>query len=265
MSRHFLQSFRNRRYLVILAVFVVFFSLLLSACGVVEQDVTLAKNEKWNAETRVTIPQETLTFTSPADIEDILDQAKAKAEAANLSYKRKKKVNDDGSLTYIINTSGEGYNLLNDALFDSEATIRVTDEDGTTEFSYIPYGDFNDYALTLHVGEVLETNGVVSGKGEVSWHGLGQQMYAVFKPKSGLDIKWLLVGAGILIMLIGAAVLLPKLRGSSRSRPPAPYASSFSSSAAGGAGKPRLNYCHRCGGKLDPNGVFCPHCGAPQT
>ena len=150
------------------------------------------------------------------------------------------------------------------AIFDGDANIITIDEDGTTEFNYTMFGDFSDYSLVLHVGEVLETNGTVTKKGEVSWHGLGMQMYAIVKPKSGIAIKWVLVGGGVLLVALAAFFVLSRSRTYSTSKrsPYAPF--HLSSSSAGMSGTASLNYCHSCGGKLDPNGAFCPHCGAPQ-
>ena len=247
---------------LLLAVMLVIFSLLVGACGAVEQDVTLIKNEKWKAETRLILNKQTIALANPSDIEQRLDAAQAQADAAEVSYKWNKKINDDGGVTYIIRTSGTGYDLLNNVVFDGGAIINTLDEDGTTEFSLSSIGDFSDYKLVLHVGEVLETNGVVSGKGDVSWHGMGLQMHAVIKPKSGFNVIWLLVGAGLILLVIMVVYFFIRTRSPSRpavSNSPTYTAIAKSSQPGYGA----TNYCYRCGGKLNPNGEFCPHCGAP--
>ncbi len=237
-------------------------ALLISACGTVEQDVTISNNEKWRAETQVTIDKQSLTLVNPADIEQNLTAAQAQADAADVNYKWKKKTNDDGSLTYIIKTSGAGYDRLNDFVFDGGASFQTLDEDGLTQFSFLSVGDFSDYKLDLHVGEVMESNGTVSGKGDVSWHGMGQQMDAVFKPKSGLGgILPLVGGAIVAILLLSGVFFFFRSRSSSPSRPSYTYSSSTPSRFAS-SGYAETNYCHQCGGKLNPNGKFCPHCGA---
>ena len=270
-SQHFGSQKMNNNYssyqhvhkrVMVLGIMFFIITILLSACGAVEQDVTLIKNEKWKAETRLTIDKQSLALISPADIEQRLDAAKNELASLDVSYKWKKSVNDDGSLTYIIDTSGTGYSLLNEAIFDGNASINTIDDDGTTEFNYTVFGDFSDYALVLHVGEVLETNGLVTEKGEISWHGMGMQMHAIVKPKSGTNIKWVLLGSGALLVGLVAFFSFSRTRPSSTPRHSPHSSSQFSSSSTG---MTSLNYCHRCGGKLDPNGVFCPHCGAPQT
>ena len=249
---------------IALGILLLMLALILSACGVVEQEVTLAKDEKWKAETRLTLDQQTLALISPADIEQRLEAAKEDMSSINVSYKWKKHTNDDGSLTYAINTSGTGYDMLNSAVFDGEASIQTIDEDGTAEFNYTAFGDFSDYSLVLHVGEVIETNGVVSDKGKVSWHGMGTQMYAKIKPKSGMNIMWfLLVGGGI--VLIALAVYFAFFRSGATSNRNASYAPSYRSPSGRALKTNSGAYCQRCGGKLNPNGTFCPHCGAPQT
>jgi len=265
MNRNLYFLISSNQKKIVLGVLLLVLALILSACGVVEQEVTLAKDEKWSAETRLTLDQQTLALINPADIEQKLEAAKADMSSIDVSYKWKKHTNDDGSLTYTINTSGTGYNVLNTAVFDGGASIQTIDEDGTTEFSYTAIGDFSDYALVLHVGEVIETNGVVSDKGEVSWRGMGTQMYARIKPKSGMDIKWLLlVGGGIVLIALAAYFAFFRSRTTSNNRY-ASYATSYHSASGRKLKIDSGAYCQRCGGKLNPNGTFCPHCGAPQT
>ena len=93
---------------LLLVAMLVIFSLLVGACGAVEQDVTLIKNEKWKAETRLILNKQTIALANPADIEQRLDAAQAQADAAEVSYKWNKKINDDGGVTYIIGHPGRG-------------------------------------------------------------------------------------------------------------------------------------------------------------
>ncbi len=247
--------------ILLLAVF------LLSACGSIEQDVTILKNEKWRAETRLILDEQTLVMVDLADVEQKLDEAQAQAVALGADFQWKKQVNDDGGVTYLMNMSGTGYDLLNQIVFDGAATIQQVDADGVTELSFFPSFDVSDYALTLHVGDVLETNGTISSKGEVSWNGRGQQVYVVFKPKS-MDTRliWGIAAALLALILIGGGILFLRSRASSHAatRTPYPPRPSFpASSARPGNVFGATNYCHRCGGKLNPKGKYCPHCGAP--
>ena len=261
MNHSTASTFSIRTKFVFLPIFVILV-LLISGCGTVEQDVTIAKNEKWRAETQVTIDKQSLAFVNPTDIEQSLNASGADADAAGVKYKWKKQVNDDGSVTYILNTSGSGYESLNDFVFDGGASFSMLDENGLTEFTFFPTGDFSDYKLVLHVGEVQESNGTVSGKGDVSWHGMGQQIYAVFKPKSGLNM--MLVLGGVIVVSLAAIVIFFFFRSRSSMHSSLSY-SSLSPSTLSSAGYAATNYCYRCGGKLNPNGKFCPHCGAPVS
>ncbi len=248
---------------------ILFLALLVSACGAVEQEVTILKNEKWRAETRLILDEQTLVMVNLADVEQRLEEAQAQAVALGADFQWKKQVNDDGSVTYLMNMSGTGYDLLNQIVFDGAATIQQVDEDGATELAFFPSFDVSDYALTLHVGEVLETNGTISNKGDVSWNGRGQQVYVVFKPKS-MDTRLIfgIVAALLALLLIGGGILFLRFRSPSRAtmRTPYPPRPSFpASSAKPGNVFGATNYCHRCGGKLNPKGKYCPHCGAPMT
>lgn len=98
--------------------------LLLTACGSIEQDVTFYSNERWKAETSVGLSSEQIVMAGgPAKIETVLKEEQASAEAAGANYRWKREKGDDGNLYYVVNASGEGYGLLNQLVFDGDASI----------------------------------------------------------------------------------------------------------------------------------------------
>lgn len=85
-------------------------------------------------------------------------------------------------------------------------------------------------------------------------------------PSSGFDPLYLLIGAGVLVLVGGAWYLGRQQAASgSRARKPQPTRSAKSKQAAPPAAKPTqpagARFCHNCGQRARPADTFCRHCG----
>ncbi len=251
-AKHHLTHASFRRLLCLLAVSIGFV-LVLAGCGDIEQDVTFYANEKWKAESRVGLsPEELAMAGGQAEIEASLNEGQATAEAQELDFRWKRQKGDDDRLYYIITMAGEGYDLLNQNAFGDTATIDTITYDGqdAVQFDFASPYDLSHYELTLHAGEVLDTNGSQEGKGEVHWSGAGKRMYAVFEPRSGPN--WLLLVLGLI--MLGAMAVAGFF-----------FIRSWQHQRGQKTATASANFCHKCGTKLEGAGRFCPSCGARRA
>lgn len=230
---------------------VIIFSFLMSACGIIDQDVTVYEDENWKAETRVGLTPEELSMMGESEIVSRLNRQQSTAQAAGTNYQWNRKKGDDNRIYYIVTASGSGYDLLNQLVFDGDATIGTINYDGqeAIQFTYTSSYELAHYGLQLSTGEVLESNGVQSGKGQVSWEGAGRTMQAVFSPKSAINWPLVIIITVVIIVLGGALILFAQIWRRQQKHQTASFTT---------------NFCHRCGGRLDSTGTFCPHCGAPR-
>jgi len=250
INKHFL---KQRLFPFTFSLFISI--ILLTACGVIEQDVTVYEEEAWKAQMRIGLTRQELSIVGESTLIETLNQQRQFAQEQGVEYEWTRQEGDDGRIYFVATAAGSGYDLLNSMMFDDAATFEsvVYGDRSAIQFSYFPGYDISRYRLTLRVGQVLETDGVQTGKGQVTWEGTGRTMYAVFTPKSRspLPENWPLI-AGIVvgaILLGGVLIVLVRSRKPSRSHQPM---------------LPAPGFCLRCGGQLDPAGRFCPHCGAPR-
>ncbi len=241
----------HRRVLLIISIGIL--ALWLVSCGEVREEVTIRSGERWKMELHTVIsPDELIWIGGTAEIERQLEDLRNDPEAAGANYKWSKKLEDDGSVIYIVEQSGEGFQDLSSAAFDDHATFSFTtvENKDAVHFIFDPrasFGELGRYELVLHAGSVLETNGEMLDKGTVRWVGANRQMEAVFRLSRGVSPA-AIGGLVALLLLAGAAVALIR----SRQR----------AGQAVIAASPR--YCHQCGVLIETAGKFGPSCGAPR-
>ncbi len=242
-------EFIDRRLFFVMMGIVL--TIGLASCGDVRQEVTIGRGERWQVEYRAYIsPTELMLIGGAAEMERQFDELRG----TDRNFRWSKEAGKDGGLTYVLESSGTGFDTLASNAFDDNATFTPLDFQGkdAVQFSFNAYSAFGEmgyYELVLRTGEVLETNGELLDKGTVRWVGASQVMEAVFRPSAGIDLG-LLIGLAAVALVIGVAVVL--FRSWQRQR-------HMQTVMAGAA-----TYCHQCGAKIETAGKFCPSCGAPR-
>ena len=223
--------------------------LILSSCGSIEQDITVYRNEKWKAETRIGLKPQELAMIGESEIIDRLERQQRAAQAQGVDFEWNRKNGEDNRVYFVVKASGSGYELLNQIVFDGDASFQpiIIDDREAVRFQYTSSYELARYSLSISTGEVLESTGVQSANGKVSWNSPGQTMQAVLLPKSSSN-SLLIVGAALVFF-----VLIIIAFATAKRRRQEGFAAAIST-----------NYCHRCGGELPLSGQFCPHCGSPR-
>ncbi len=223
----------------------------LASCGDVRQEVTIGRGERWKVEYRVDIsPTELMLIGDTSEMERQFDELRG----TDTNFRWSKEAGKDGGLTYVLESSGTGFDTLASNAFDDNATFTHLDFQGkaAVQFSFNSYSAFGEmgyYELVLRTGEVLETNGELLDKGTVRWVGASRMMEAIFRPSAGIDLG-LLIGLAAVALVIGVAVVL--FRSWQRQR-------QMQTVMAGAA-----TYCDQCGAKIETAGKFCPSRGVPR-
>ena len=243
------REFIGRRLFIVIMGVVL--TIGLASCGAVRQEVTIGRGERWQVEYRAYIsPTELMMIGDTSEMERQFDELRN----TDRNFRWSKEAGKDGGLTYVLKSSGTGFDILASNAFDDHATFSPLSYQGKdavqfTFNSFAAFGDMGYYELVLRTGEVLETNGELLEKGTVRWVGARRVMEAVFRPSVGID-PGLLIGLAAVVLVIGVAFVL--LRSWQRQR-------HMQTVMAGAA-----TYCHQCGAKIETAGKFCPSCGAPR-
>jgi hypothetical protein len=231
----------SKRWLNLLTLLCV--ACVVSACGSVAQtDLTFYSDTRFQVITTISVPSRLLALAGgEAAVKLQLDQtiAGAQVSGAQAKWRHGKSSSGDQSV-YVIEINGQGYGPpLSDNFdvqpvdMDGQPALKVTVVPGAQLIS----GGLGASTLTVHGGQILETNGTQTGKdtvtfGQLSVLSSGGIPYVILRPKAGLKagFPWLYVGIGVgalaLLGLIAFLIFRPRQK-------------------KGYAGK-----------------VFCPHCGA---
>lgn len=197
-----------------------------------------------------------------------MEKVRTEAEAQGATVDWRREQGDDGIIYYTVRASGQGYALLNQLVFDNSAMIEPTIFNGkdAVGFQYRADSDLESYRMSLHAGEILQSDGVQEGKGAVTWEGAGVQVNAILRPKGSFPLLPLLGGLAAIVLLATAIFIYQawrrqhaRLPAVTSTYPVMPSSQSLSSKAAG------MVFCQRCGKKIDVPGKFCPHCGASRA
>lgn len=240
-----------------IAVYVLVMSVLLSGCGAaIDRDITFYGDEVWEAEMRIGIPNEILAIYGTPDALDVemrKEVAKMEQLGAKASWKRSR---EDYAYQYTISLEGDGFDLLNDIVFDGSANIYEAEVDGrqTIYFTNVMTPDIlgaSQNVITIHAGEILESNGVVEG-GTVQWANPMGTINATFTPKGGTNFGMLFIVVLIAAVIGGVGWYFWK---QTSPEPAVLDASKLTASSV---------RCISCGKSIDQGAKFCPHCGEEQ-
>lgn len=251
-----------------IAVFIFVISVLLSGCGMaIDREVTFYDDEAWEAEMRIGISNEMLAmYGSPETIEGEMRTLVEEMEqaGANASWKSRR---EDTGYQYDISVEGEGLSLLSDIVFGSSAQIEMVEVDGRQAiyFNAMMTGDIlgaSQNIVTIHGGEILNSNGTPIDSGTVQWINPTGAINATLTPKGGFNF-------GTFLIIVLAAVVIGGVGWyfwKQTTQPPADPAPSKPPPAAPPppASPGKSVFCVYCGETIDSAAKFCPHCGKNQ-
>lgn len=241
---------------------IVFALVVLSSCGTADLDVTLQPEEQFEIEMTATAPVSALALLGGEEaLEQQLEESAEAAAAENIALTwRKARAPSSGEVAYVITMTGAGYSMLSNL----GMLVEPIEYDGRDALSfsfdsnYVSSESMEFEALTLHAGEVLETNGEQTGRGTVVWENPSGTLTAIVTPASQSNTSLIVVLAVVAVAAIAAFVLYRMVR----SRRPAP---ATVATEAGGAPSYPASVCGQCGAPLQPGAKFCMQCGQPTA
>ena len=254
MARH--------RHLILFLLLLIATSL--AACSAsIDQRITFLTGEAWETDATVVFPAEIAPMLGN-QIDSELTAIEQQIAGSGGSMQWERATGDNGDLIYSIEAEGLGYDILQQVSF-SEMSVTAQEVDGEQRqltFTATRPMDAASFTLTLVGGEILSSNGQVSGGDTVTWANSAMVMEAVLTERGGLaagPLVPILVGVG-LVGLVGLVALLV-LRRRAPAKPPA-----FNSAPgpAFPAPPPASRFCVKCGTALRPSAKFCAACGHRQ-
>lgn len=143
----------------------------------VNQRLTLFKDERWKAETRLIVGgAEYVAIGDPAAVDSQVHQAYQptldRARGLNLSVQESREQGADSSVSYVYTTRGKGWDTLNQYAFQGAAKIEtVTGADQPTVHFVYTLADqgTHGYSLQLRGGKVIDANASEMKGGMAVW------------------------------------------------------------------------------------------------
>jgi hypothetical protein len=188
--------------------------LLLTGCIDIYQEVSLNPEEHWKVQTRISLPSGTVDLLGEEGLQEM--EAEWKAEQSGLSeqgitasFQRRE---ESGDVIFEITMEGDGWDLLNQEVFEGEATIEET-ADGQVRFAYdlgeevagyVEVG--GTYTLVVKAGKVHShsDNATEAKGGTITWENPTTPMEVVVTPGAGGGLSPVVIGA----LVLGAVVLV---------------------------------------------------------
>ena len=147
-----------RRSKMLFAAVIIAIPLLLTGCvGDIKADITLYSGEEWKANIDLTLTQQDVSMAGGETAIEAELQRKAaqlKQQGVRYSWRKERK---EGNVVYHFSGEGKGWAALNQAVFDSQAQIRSTEE-GHVYFSYTPLFAARTFTLRLTGGKIVSSN-----------------------------------------------------------------------------------------------------------
>jgi predicted enzyme related to lactoylglutathione lyase len=147
----------GRRFLGLLAIATL---LLLAGCGTMDTEVTFYKGERWQTIMEVYLLPATVSMMGgEASLEAEMERSMPEVEDEEVEFSWEKERHEDGGVTYRFTIKGEGWDQLNEGVFDGRATI-TRDESGQVHLSYYTMGDigFTRTVMRLRGGKIISSN-----------------------------------------------------------------------------------------------------------
>jgi len=237
------------------------FLLLFTACvplESIETKLKLSSGERWQAHIEFLLAPETAILTS--EIDEMLNSDIESIKQQGIDYSwHQEKPDQDGKINYVVDFSGQGYELLNSTLLEQNA-IFIDDETGNIIFNaHSDYGQMTgagESRFVLQGGRIISSNGNQLNSNTVEWINPTGRMEAELAEGSGFNWLWLLF---ILIVVGGGFAAYWYIFRKSSSTPSPVFASPGQAAQPGS-----MRYCAECGTQMQAGAKFCPNCGATQ-
>lgn len=198
--------------------------LLTSGCAMtsVDLEMTFYEGERYQVDMLFHVPQEALAWTpgGRAGLEQELENliAESRTESLQVSWKVKEDA-ERGLLTYVVTMQGEGFDTLVEGADWRIAPITYQGRQAIEV--QIPPQPLSAWglglgSLTLHGGDILESNGTEVERGVAKWYNLSNGAYAVLVPQGSLNWGALLL---VLALVVGGGYLGSRLVREAGNRP----------------------------------------------
>ena len=125
-----------------------------------DTEVTFYKGERWQTIMEVYLLPATVSMMGgEAGLEAEMETSMPEVESEEVEFSWEKERHEDGGVTYRFTMKGEGWDNLNEGVFDGQATI-TRDESGQVHLSYYTMGDigFTRTVLRLRGGKIISSN-----------------------------------------------------------------------------------------------------------
>lgn len=141
--------FQSKQITKISTLVTVFAALLLAGCINAQSNVALYGNGQWSGVQAMTLSAEFVEMmessgegtgdisTETEGLDEWLQQAQSASDRADLNVSFNEVKNDDGSLSYILQASGQGLETLNEVMFQGEADIQEAVIDGQKRITIV--------------------------------------------------------------------------------------------------------------------------------
>ncbi len=174
---------KRARGALVASVYVIL--LILTGCvGAMDNQVALSWDERWTSSVRMTVSEYELSLVGGEEVLDaqVAQALQEKEDLANtlgIHLSHSKQSGSDGSVIYIFDARGEGFDKLNWFVFDGTAQIQKTktSEESHFQFSYTPmFSGARSYSLTLTMrgGQIIATNADRVSGNTLAWADLMQ-------------------------------------------------------------------------------------------
>lgn len=190
---------------------ILLLAFVLTGCGAVSTDLYLSKGPEYRVVSKVTVPADQVAASGGVEALDQQAQqtaAQAQDHGINVSWKRSE--GSAGAVVYSaettltkVSTDRNDYFSLTPVTYESQSAYRFV----FTFFDEI-LGQVADRSLTLHTAKVLSHNGRLLDAGTVQWAGATARPEAVVQLGQVNPQVPYLVGAGVLLLILIAAVIL---------------------------------------------------------
>ncbi|GEM_PF-5402941 len=190
---------------------ILLLAFVLTGCGAVSTDLYLSKGPEYRVVSKVTVPADQVAASGGVEALDQQAQqtaAQAQDHGINVSWKRSE--GSAGAVVYSaettltkVSTDRNDYFSLTPVTYEGQSAYRFV----FTFFDEI-LGQVADRSLTLHTAKVLSHNGRLLDAGTVQWAGATARPEAVVQLGQVNPQVPYLVGAGVLLLILIAAVIL---------------------------------------------------------